>query len=181
MAQGAVLSNQDNIVFNKGYLYGTLDGGAADGVEFGVLQRVSFNMAIELAELSGPESLSPVGVGVRSKNLTGSYESGVVHPEQFTMALGGTMAYDVGTDTTTYTELVDDEPGPFDIHFKSHPTVPDVELRFYNCVASQWRIFEGANREWNVASGSFRVYGQNTADGSRLYTLTKPGHLNTSS
>jgi hypothetical protein len=37
------------------------------------------------------------------------------------------------------------------------------------------------NRAFVIGSGSFRVYGQSDADGGKLFTLTKPGNLTSSS
>lgn len=175
MATNAVLSNLDGTVFNKGYLYGTIHGHTADTIAFGALQNVAINHAFTFAELDGPESLQPIGVGLKSETLDGSWEFGVVTPEQYIMALGGHMTYDAGTDVTTYTKKVNEEPVPFDIHFKSAPSSPDMEVYVYNCLSNSWNVAKADNRGWMLGNGSFRAYGQTVADGEKLFTVLKQG------
>ncbi len=178
--QGTVLSNLDNTVFNKGYVYGTRYGGSADPIEFGALQNVRFADAFSKAMLRGPESLSALAVGITEENLTFTYSYGVLLPEQLIMALGGSQSYDAGTGRTTYTKLVNQEPQPFDLHFKSGPEAsPDLECRFYRCVVDNWNIVNADNRAFSLGEGSGTVHGE--ANGGRLFTYSKPGDLTNSS
>lgn len=189
MPTGAVLSNVAETVFNKGYMYGTRkpDGttsgaGVTDAITFGALQNISIDMDLGYVELTGPESLLPVGVGVGSKTVNGSFEAGVITPEQFTMAIGGLMSYAAGPPAkTTYTELVEGEPQPFDIHFVSAPSNPDFEVFLYNCLCNKWNIVKADNRTWILSNGTFRAYGQSASDGGVLFKVIKPGQLNTAS
>lgn len=178
---GTVLANLDGLVFNKGFMYGTRSGGSTDAIAFGALQSIRLNHTFQKVELRGPESLSPLGVGIGSEQLSGSFESGVVTPEQFVMAMGGSMSYDAGTDKTTYTKTVDQEPRPFNLHFQSQAANPDVEIQLYNCVSADWNVFSGQNRTFSLGGGGFDVYGQAAADGGVLFTMVKPGNLTNSS
>jgi hypothetical protein len=181
MAQGAVLSNLDGIVFNKGYMYGTIEGHGSDLIAFGALQNVAINHAFTFAELDGPESLSPLGVGLKSETLDGSWEYGVVTPEQFVMAMGGHETYNAGTAHTTYTKLVNEEPSPFNLHFTSAPANPDMEVFLYRCLSNTWNVVRADNRGWVMGSGNFRCYGQAIADGGKLFEIIKPGDLTNAS
>lgn len=184
MAQQGVLTNLDGLVWNKGYCYGTRSGGVADAIGFGALQSISCSHTFNKVELSGPEALSPLGAGIGSEQLTVSFESGVVTPEQFLMALGGAQAYDAGTGLTTYSKLVNDEPRPFDLKIQTDTISPEITLTLFNCVADSWNILNSQNRNWVLGGGSARVYGQSvTTYGSaaKLFTWAKPGNLTNAS
>lgn len=177
--QGTVVSNLDELVFNKGYMYATRSGGATDAIAFGALQNVSLSHEFGYAEISGPESLTPLGVGISSETLSGSFDHGVIHPEQLVAAIGGSMA--VSGQDTIYTKLRDQEPAAFDLHFESGVSGrDDMDLMLYNCLMPSWSL-RADNRTFVIGSGSFRVYGQTTANGARLFTLTKPGNLTNAS
>jgi hypothetical protein len=177
--QGAVISNLDGLTFNKGYMFATRQGGTTDAVAYGALQNTSLDHAWGMAELSGPESLAPLGVGVKTETLSGSFEQGVISPEQFIIAMGGSMAFD-GTNTV-YTKLVEQEPQPFDLHFESDSSgVPDIDLKLYNCLMPDMSL-KADNRAFVLSSGKFSVYGQSVANGGKLFTMTKPGNLTNSS
>lgn len=176
---GVVMSNLDNVVFNKGYMLGTISGHAADQIAFGALQNVTLNHEWSLAELRGPEALPPLAVGVSQEQLTGSYEYGVIHPEQYVMAVGGSMA--VSGANTIYTKLVNEEPPPFDLHFESGPAgQDDLDVMLYNCLMPTMSL-RMEDRAFVMGTGNFRCYGQSVADGGKLFTLTKPGNLTNSS
>lgn len=182
-AQGAVLANIDGLVFAKGRMYGTIQGHGQDQIEFGALGNVSITHAFTFAEQSGPESLSPLGVGVKDERLTGKWDYGVLTPEQFIMAMGGGQSYNAGTNRTSYSKNVADEPQPFDLHFLSGPTLAqsDLELYFYRCLADSWNIVNADNRAFSMGSGNFRCYGQDPGSGGVLFYITKPGNLTNSS
>lgn len=180
MPQQGVLTNLSNQVFAKGYLYGTRSGGTTDAIQFGALQNVRFNDAFQKVEQSGPESLSPVGVGIQSETLTGTYSHGVITAEQFFMAYGGNMSYNAGTARTTYTKLVNEEPKAFDLRLDSEDqgSSSQMQIRVFNCVADGWSMnFD--NRVWVQPEGSFRVYGE--SGGGRLWTVSFPGDMTNAS
>lgn len=180
---GTVLSNLDNLVFNKGFMYGTITGNASDAIAFGALQNVRMTHTFTKVEIRGPESLSPLGVGISEENLTGTWEYGVAHPEQFIMFLGGSIAYNAGTGRTTYTKTINQEPGTFNLHFVSQSGAnPDVEIYLYRCVVEgAVNIQNAENRAFTLGSGGFRCYGQAASDGGVLFTYSRPGDLTNSS
>ncbi len=172
----ATLENLSNIKWNKGYLYGTRSGGNTNAIGFGALQSIDINHAIEWAVLRGPESLGVLGKGEVSETITGTFEYGVITPEQYYMALGGGLSYDGGADETTYTKLVNEEARVFDINCVSESgNSPGMEVTLYRCNATSWRVMNGANRSWILGQGGFEVNGE--ANGGRLYTVTMPGNL----
>lgn len=178
MPQQGVLTNIDGLVWNKGQMYGTRTGGVADAIQFGALQNVRVSHSFQKAEITGPESLSPLGVGIVSENVTGTFSFGVITPEQFYMAIGGGLSYiGGGTDETTYTKLVNEEPTSYDLRCVSETGTnsPGIEASFFRCVTDSWNIISGDNRAWMLGEGGFRVYGE--ANGGRLFTVTKPGSL----
>ena len=176
MAQQGVLTNLDGLVWNKGYVYGTRDGGTTDAIQFGALQNIRISHSFTKAEISGPESLSPLGVGIVSEQLTGTFSFGVITPEQFFMALGGGLSYSGGDDETTYTKLVNEEPKPYNLRCPSElGSSPGFEAQFFRCVTDTWNIQSADNRAWMIGEGGFRVYGE--ANGGRLFIVTKPGSL----
>lgn len=176
---GTVISNLDGVIFNKGYMYGTRDGGTADAIAFGALQDVELTHGYTEVPLSGPESLSPLAVGIGEENLSGTFSAGVIVPEQLIMLIGGSQV--VNGDYTDYTKKVEEEPLPFDLHFESGVAgVDDLDLVLYRCLCPSWSIRAG-NRSFFIGSSSFRVYGQASADGGVLFKLIKPGNLTMSS
>lgn len=178
MAQQGVLTNLNELVWNKGYLYGTRSGGASNAIQFGALQNIKVNHTFQKVEIEGPESLAPLGVGIKSETVTGTFSYGVITPEQYFMALGGGLSYD-GT-RTTFTKLVNEEPKPFDLYCQSEAgTTPGMDVTLYRCVADNWNIYSGDNRAWLVGEGGFRVYGE--ANGGRLFTISKPGDMTNAS
>ncbi len=180
MPQQGILTNLDQLVWNKGFLYGTREGGGNDSIGFGALQNVMINHTIQKVEIEGPESLSPLGVGEKGETLTGTFSFGVVTPEQMYMAIGGNLSYDAGTNRTTMTKLVNEEAKPFDVHLVSEGGAsPEVDVRLFRCIADNWRIFGGDNRTWSIGEGGFRCYGE--ANGGRLFTYSRPGNLTSSS
>jgi len=174
-ANGAAIANLDQLVFNKGYAYGSIQNNTNDAIPFGALQNIGLNHNFGFSELIGPESLSPVGVGVKSEELTGTWDYGVIDTEQFIMFMGGTQAYNAGANKTTFTKLVDQEPQPFDFHLKSALASPDLEIFLYRCLSPSFSLKAG-NREFVTGSGNFRCYGQDAAAGGLLFQVVKPGN-----
>lgn len=176
MPQQGVLTNLNNQVFSKAYLYGSRSGGVTDAIQFGALQRVQFSHTFTKVEQNGPESLSPLGVAIGAETLTGTYQAGVITAEQFFMAYGGNMSYSGGTQRTTYTKLVNEEPKAFDLRIDSEDqgSNSQMQIRVFNCVADGWTM-SLENRTWVQPEGSFRVYGE--SGGGRLYTFSFPGDL----
>jgi hypothetical protein len=174
--QQGTLTNIDGLKWNKGKLFGTRSGGNTDAIQFGALQSVELNHTIEWADIRGPESLSILGRGQVSETLTGTFECGVITPEQYFMALGGNLTYDAGADETTYTKLVNEEAGLFNVHCVSEDgNSPGMDVTVYRCTADNWRIYGGANRAWMLGGGGFTAHGE--ANSGRLFTVTMPGSL----
>lgn len=172
----ATIENLSNIKWNKGYLYGTRDGGTTDAIQFGALQSIDINHSIEWADLRGPESFGIIGRGEVSETISGTFEYGVLTPEQYFMALGGNLTYDGGANETTYTKLVNEEARLFNLRCVSDAdNSPGMEVTLYRCTADSWRIMSAANRAWILGQGGFTVAGE--ANGGRLYTVTMPGNL----
>lgn len=178
--QGTVISNLDGLVFNKGYMYGTrLPAGATDRIAWGALQNVALAHEFGLVEISGPEALPPLAVGIGSERLTGTFENGVIHPAQYILATGGSETY--SAPSTIYTKLVSQEPAPFNLHFESGPNAQDdLDLQLFNCLMPTWNL-RGDHRGFMMGSGSFTVFGQAPADGGKLFQLSKPGNITNSS
>lgn len=175
MPQQGVLTNLDGLVWNKGYCYGTRSGGNTDAIGFGALQNIRISHTFQKAEINGPESLSPLGVGIVSENVSGSWSYGVITPEQFYMALGGGLSYSGVTDRTLFTKLVNEEPKPFDLHCVSEAgSSPGYEAYFFRCVADSWNLQTADNRAWMLGESNFRCYGE--ANGGRLFTVSTPGN-----
>lgn len=179
-ATGAVLTNLDGLVFNKGYLFGTISGHPTDSIEFGALQNVRLNHTFTFSDIYGPESLSMLGRGVEREELSGNFQRGVISPEQFILMNGGSMVYNGGSQSTVYTKLVNEEPLPFNVHFESQPSSPDFDIVLYRCTCSEWNL-EANNRAWILGGSTFMVHGQAVADGGKLFEFTKPGNLTNSS
>lgn len=176
---GTVLTNISETVFSKTFMYGTRPGGTQDAVEFGALQNVRLSNSLAKALLRGPEALPPLAMGITEENYTGSFQFGVVLPDQFIMLNGGSQTYDAGTGRTTYTKLVNQEPGPFNLKCKSDSSAtPDLEINLFRCVMDSWEM-SMENRNFVLPSGNFTVYGE--ASGGRLYTISKPGDLTNAS
>lgn len=179
---GAVLTNLDGLTFQKGYIYLTREGGTADAVGFGALQNINLSHTFAFSELSGPESLSPLGVGIQSESLTGTWDYGVITPEQFLTLIGGSQVF--STPNTVYTKLVNEEPLPFDLHFESGVSgSDDMDLYLYRCLSDSVSL-RGENRTFSIGSGSFRCYGQDVTTygaNAKLFTFTRPGNLTNSS
>jgi hypothetical protein len=183
MPNGMVIQNLDNTHFFKGFLYGTIDaaGETADGIPFGALQSISLQHEWGIAELRGPESLAPLGVGITEENLTGSARQGVLLPSQLKMMLGGTVVHSGGR--TTYTKKVNEEPVPFHLHLINPDDGSGIEALLYRCLATNTPLIDGADNRAFVMQGlDFKVYGK-VLDGDTEATLFKmifPGNLTTS-
>lgn len=176
MAQQGVLTNLDGLVFNKGYMYGTRSGGATNAIQFGALQNVKVTHTLQKVEVEGPESLSPLGVGIKGETVSGTFGFAVITPEQYFMALGGGLSYDGGADRTSYTKLVNEEPKPYDLYCKSeNDPSPGLDVTFYRCVTDSWNLISADNRAWMMGDGGFRCYGE--ANSGRLYVISKAGSL----
>lgn len=177
--KGTVISNLDGLVFNKGYMYGTRQSGTTDAIAWGALQNVSLSHEFTTVEMRGPEALPPLAVGIAEENLTGTFDAGVIHPEQLVAALGGSMV--VSGSDTVYTKLVNQEPLPFNLHFESGVSGnDDMDLLLYNCLMPTWSL-RADNRGFAIGSSSFKVYGQAVSDGGVLFKMTKPGDLTNAS
>lgn len=178
----AVIENLDGLLFKKGFLFGTREGGTADVIGFGALQNIELAYSTSTVEISGPEAFTPLGVGLTGETLTGSAEFAVFTPNQLEMALGGSTDYDAGNDVTTYTKLTTQEPGPFNLRLKTPSDGSEMELVLYRCLCTGFGVLRGgANREFNVSNFDFRVYGQAIDDGAKLFDIILPGDLTQSS
>lgn len=177
------IQNLDGLVFMKGFATASRAGsGLNDAVGMAALQECSITHGFEFAEARGPESLQPLGVGVVGENLSGSIRHLVLNAEQLVVFLGGSATYAAGTNKTTYTKLTDQEPNPFDLRLKTPEDGSDLEVIVYNALASNMPIVEGgANREFKVFGLDWRAYGQNTAQGKKLFQVILPGNQTSAS
>jgi hypothetical protein len=171
MAQQGVLTNITGAVFHKGYAYGTRSGGMTDAIAFAALQNISLNDSLTKVLMRGPESLAPLGVGIGEETLTGTFEWGVITPEQYFSAIGGNLSYD--SVNTTYTKLVNEEPKPFNLKVQTDITNPEITVTLFNCIVDTWKVLDAKQREWIMGGGTFTVYGE--ANGGRLFTMSRPG------
>jgi len=176
--QQGVLTNLDGLVFAKGFMYGTISGHAADAIAFGALQGVRLSHSFTFEDIYGPESLALLGRGVKTENLSGSWNNGVVSPEQLIQLIGGGQAYNAGTDTTTFTKYVNQEPLPFDLKINSDLNNPEMQIILYRCTSPGFNIAL-ENRTWVMGDGSFDVAGE--ANGGRLFSVSKAGNQTNSS
>ncbi len=184
MPNGMVIQNLDNIVFSKGFLYGTIDGAGetADGVAFGAMQNISLSHEWGTAELRGPESLVALGVGFTEENLTGSAGWGVILPSQLKALLGGTVATAGGQ--TTYTKKVDEEPVPFHLHCLTNEDADiALEVLLYQCIAPTVQVLDvGDTHAFLMRSMDFKVYGKrlNGDTKATLFKTIQQGNLTVS-
>lgn len=171
------IQNIDGLVFMKGFAYASRVGGASDAVGMAALQECSISHGYSYAEARGPESLSPIGVGVVEETLSGSIRHMVFNTEQLVVMLGGTASYNGGTGKTTYTKLNNQEPSPFNLRLVTPNDASDLEILVYNCLATNQPIIEGgANREFKAFGVDWRAYGQTTAQGDKLFQVIRGGN-----
>ena len=164
--------NPTNVVFGKGYLFGTIQGGVSDSVPFGELQSFELNMSHSLEELMGPSQLTAIGVGIKEVKVTGKASHAKIRTRQLLMAMGGTSAY---SSSTTLTLGVNDEPVKFNLHFKVPSDAGDMEIILYGCVAPSMDIKVGLN-QFVLPELNFNVYG----DGTNILKVILPGDQTTS-
>lgn len=176
------IQNLDGLIFMKGFAYASRVGGVSDAIQMGALQECSIQHAYSTAEARGPESLQPLAVGIVEETLSGSIRHLVLNTEQLLVFTGGSVAYSGGTGRTTYTKLTDEEPTAFNLHLATPLDGSDMEVYIYNCLATGQPIVDGgANREFKSFGVDWRAYGQNTAQGKRLFQVILPGNMTGSS
>lgn len=165
----SALVNPSNIVFAKGYLFGTRAGGTADDIPFGELQNVEITSQYALEELMGPGQLTAVAVGVKEHKVTGVAEWAKIRMRQYYMLRGGT-APSFASGKTTYNIGVADEPVKFDLHLKSPSDGSDYELVVWGCVCSSLDLKFQLNN-FSIGKFQFQAYG----DGTNIMRLILPG------
>ena len=178
-----VIQNLNNTHFWKGCLFGTINaaGETEDAIAMGALQNVSLQHEWGVAELRGPESLAPLGVGMTEENLTGSARYGVILPSQLKMLFGGTVTTVGGR--TIYKKPVNAEPAPFHLHCMNPGNATDLEVLLYNCIATGAPILDGTdNRAFVMQGFDFKVYGKLIAPDTEatLFQVIFPGNLTVS-
>jgi hypothetical protein len=165
--------NPTNIVFAKGYLFGTRQGGTSDDIPFGELQNIEVSSQYTLEELMGPGQLTAIAVGIKEHKVTGNAEYAKLRMRQYYMARGGTApAY---SSSTTYNIGVNSEPVVFNLHLKTPSDGSEYELILYGCICTTMDLKLALN---NFSQGkfAFNVYG----DGTNVMRIVLPGDQTTS-
>jgi hypothetical protein len=162
--------NPTNIVFMKGYLFATIQGGNTDDVPFAELQDISFKDDISLKELMGPEQLTAVAVGITSRKVTGSAKFAKIRARQFQALRGGGTPVNASS-VTTYTAGVADEPVPFILHLKTPSDGSDIEMKFFGCISQSLSLPMQMN-DFVIPDFTFEAYG----DGVKIYQVIVPGN-----
>ena len=171
----AGIFNPTDLDWSKGYMYVQAFGG--NKVACGVLQEISFADAYTTEKMMGPTKLTPEGVGISERSVSGSARWGKVRTPQFEALRGGSDAY--SSPDTTYTALVDSEPSNvFDLHVMSPLSGADFQAYFYNCLATNLSTSYTLNN-WVYLAMDFECYGQAGAAGL-LYKILELGDQTTS-
>jgi hypothetical protein len=172
-AQTAAVINPANVIFAKGYLFGTIAGGLADDVPFAELMDVSIKSDLTFKEMRSSEQLTAAAVGIDSHRVTGSAKYGKVRARQFKMLRGGSAAY--SSPSTTLTIGVADEPKVFNLHLKSPSDGSDLEVKIYGCLSPSLNVPLAMN-DFVIPDFTFEAYG----DGVKIMDIILPGDQTTS-
>ena len=164
--------NPTNVVWMKGYLYATIQGGVADGIPIGELQDIEINTTQALEELMSPTQLVPVGVGIKERKVTGKAKAAKFRANHLKALFGSTPTY---SSSTTINIGVNDEPVKFNLHLKSPSDGSELELRLYGCVATSHDLKMSLNN-FVIPEFAFNVYG----DGTNVMQFVLPGDQTTS-
>lgn len=174
---GGVINNLDGTTFWKGYIYGSIQTGGETpkGIRFGALQNVNISHSFAVAELRGPESLSPVGVGITSEEVSGTAEFASIFASQARMLTGAAVTQ-VGGNTRVR-KLVETEPVPFDLHLESPDGGANIQVDLYNCLNNgAYQIMRADTRAWIMSNFGFKAYGRNVGGERVLFDITLPGN-----
>ena len=185
MATPAIVNPAD-ILWFKGYLYGTISGGSVDTVLIAELQSVKLSWGQEFVHLDGPDRLTHIATGIKAKTMTFEAEYAKIRARQFVMALGATAAY--SSPKTTLSLGIATEPALFNLHLVSNgaagangatiiTAITDkvVEINLLNCICDSMD-FPGSLNDF--VKSSFR--GTVLGDGTNLFQMLFAGDQTTS-
>ncbi len=167
---GNGIVNAAGVVFASGYLFATKSGGVTDDVPFGKLSDITLKDVYSLKELPGPESLGAVAIGASDAKVTLTAKYAQIDARQWNMARGSTITYDGGTQKTTITRGVNDQPLPFTAHFLTPSDGADVEVIFYDCIAPDLGV-DFKLHDFAMNDITINVYG----DGTKFYEFIVAG------
>lgn len=186
MAGGGVINALQGSKFFKGFMYGSILGGAGEpvkGVRFGALQSITISHEFGKAELRGPEQLPPLGVGITQENLTGTAEFASILAPQAKMLTGCDVSFD-GTNTIL-NKNSNAEPKPFDLDLETPDTstgaAADWKMTIYNCLAGTYQMIRADNRAWGMSNFGFSAYGRSVNGVPTLWREILPGNQTDSS
>lgn len=169
----SALINPSNVVFAKGYLFATRQGGTTDDIPFGIIQNCSLNSQFSLEELMSPSQLTAVGVGVKEHKVTVDAEMAAIRARQLYAFRGGTLA--TASGKTTLAIGVNDEPVTFDLHFKTPLDGSDVDIKVYGLVCASYDLKFALNN-FTIPKFQANAYG----NGTNIVLVTYPGDQTTS-
>jgi hypothetical protein len=166
--------NPTNVVFARGYLFGTIQGGVTDDVPLAELQECSVKVSQELKEMMGPESRFPVAVGVSGKKCVITAKFGKFRARMVQMLLGGS-APTTSTGVTTVNIGVANDPVPFNLHLKSPSDGSDFEMKVFGLVCTDLQI-PVKLEDFIYPDFNANAYG----DGTNVIQILLPGDQTTS-
>ena len=161
-------------VWQEGFMFGKLPGGATYDVPFGALQDISLKFAASLKKLMGNGSYVPIATRMSEKSLTGTAKWAKLRLRGLTLLMGGTIAYSTATKFTAKTS---DELPAFDLQLKGPADGSEITLNVYNCLAPDVTI-PLTSKDFAVPDFSFESMGK--ASTGELFELTLPGDQTTS-
>jgi len=170
-SQGVI--NPPDIVFFRGYLFGTIAGGQVDNVPFAELQEITVKISQELKEMMGPESRFPVAVGVSGKKCVITAKTGKFRASMVQLLLGGTAAFTGGF--TTIDIGVANDPLLFNLHLMDPADASDLEMLIYGCVATDLSLAMKLE-DFIYPDFNCNAYG----DGTKVARIIRPGSQVTS-
>lgn len=156
-----------NTIWTVGYVFGTIKGGASDGIPFGEMQDFSLKDDLELKEVGGASSLGAVAVGISGVKVTGMCKWLKVRANNLKQLRGGTVAF---STVTTYSRGILDEPVVFNMHLFSPADGSNAELKVFSCVSPNLNI-PLAQRDFSIPDATFNCYG----NGTNFWQLLLPG------
>jgi hypothetical protein len=175
--EGGSMGPVSGLTFAKGYLWGKPNAETVYDRPFAELQDTTMRDTLDFAEARGPGHTTVLGVGVRTREITGSARYAKIRARQFALLRGGTVV--AGGGSTTYTAKSTDEPVLFDARFRTPSDGSDLEMVFYGCVAPDIEV-PVTLKDFVYPNFGFRVVGSLRGNDVVLYEVTKQGDETTS-
>ncbi len=164
-------------IFAEGVITLTMPGGVQDGVTIGIIQDVSFEVKLTKKKLMGPGSKMPYAVAVSERVVSIKAKHSAFSAQAIIAAVGGTAAYNSGTNVTTVTSLGNDQPPILKLTLKSPADGSDAVLTFPKVVAdmASWTL---KTHDFGEESWECEAYPDpnSTPLAGVVYTISFPGN-----